>query len=37
MKIWRKIPNSVQFGQKYRGSYMKNSVGFIVAGDIEAP
>jgi hypothetical protein len=37
MKIWRKIPNCVQIGQKYREPYMKNSIGFIVAGDIDAP
>jgi len=37
MKIWRKIPNCVQIGQKYRELYMKISIGFIVAGDTEAP
>jgi len=37
MKIWRKIPNWFHIGQKYWEIYMKNSIDFVVAGDIEAP
>jgi len=37
MKIWRKIPNCFQIGQKYWEPYVKNSISFIVTGDVEAP
>lgn len=33
----RRTPNLITVGQKYRESYMKTSVRFIVAGNINSP